>query len=163
MIVGQRVVEILVWDCGNPDHRHLKKDVAERCAEKQRAPRRKPRNRTNDDYRQALLWRRGGSTFRSIGERLGVSGGRAAQIVRKAERKLLWYGGIPGIETLIVRGRDDDPSFVVYADMLDVIDNSYHHDDQTRYFVASRNEPISFDDWERMRTDRIADKSDTNA
>ena len=156
-------MEVLVWDCGDPDHRHQKKDVAERCAKKRGSIRKKPRRRTDEDYRNALLWWRGGSTFRSIGERLGVSGGRAAQIVRKAVRKLLWYGGIPGIETLIVRGRDDDPSFVVYADMLDVIDNSYHHDDQARYFVASRNEPISFDDWERMRTDRIADKSDTNA
>ena len=163
MTVKQRVVEVLVWDCGDPDHRHVKRDVAERCAEKQSSPARKSRRRTSDDHLQALLWRRRGDTFKAIGERLGVSATQGRAIAYKAQR-LARQGNLQGITTLIVLDPDGELEFVVFADTLDKIDEySYYpagHPPNSRYLPRQR---ISFGDWERMRAERIANGISSHA
>ena len=88
--VVQVLISVAVWDCGNPDHKHRRRGVAERCLEKERSRRERGATRNKwgmDDYEQILRWRdQDGLIFKEIGRRMGISLTRARQLYRKAGR-----------------------------------------------------------------------------
>lgn len=83
-------VEVIYWDCGHPDHRHKTEEIAANCMKKN----------ANKKLRQPVEIRRArwiaamravvsGATWREAGETIGVTAGRAAQIVHKVMRMSL--------------------------------------------------------------------------
>lgn len=83
-------VKIEYFDCGNENHRHKTEEVAKRCMERNANKKRLPPCEVN--YTRNIHVARevvNGKTFKAAGEEIGVSGGRAQQIVRKVFRMSL--------------------------------------------------------------------------
>ena len=83
-------IEVIYWDCGNPDHRHKKESVAEKCISKN-ANKKMPnpldvkRARWIFAARSVIL----GETYKDAGAKIGVSESRCRQLVYRVMRMSL--------------------------------------------------------------------------
>lgn len=88
----RRFYSVEYWQCTIDGHRHISKDNALRCIEKQSRPRRKlnPWNINKDAVEDVLLLRETGLTYKLVGEKYNVSAGRARELCNWAKRRREW-------------------------------------------------------------------------
>jgi hypothetical protein len=95
-----QTVAVEWWDCGNPDHKHRTREVAERCEARRERGESKFQPRSKEDRVRRIILamqsRYDGCTFKAVGETLGVSAGTAKQIIwrglRMSNYERLRYG-----------------------------------------------------------------------
>ena len=83
-------VEVTYWDCGHQDHRHKTEEIAAKCMKKNANKKaRLPIDARRARYIAAMRAVVSGATWREVGETIGVTAGRATQIVHKVMRMSL--------------------------------------------------------------------------